>query len=413
VPALVYANRERNVPRPERQPMPSLTTAPGGGVYFVSATTVEPTMSLFPLGQNGGAELRPDSEPIPTILGGGAIGPAVPCLLLPPNAGNRERTTAEPLPTVVSIARIGLVDAKTSPVRGTTDGTSSLEMLDTYNGEKNGEPRAPRSLDEPIHTLTAEPHFALVRASTGGTALDPNTVYLLSRHRDNGSVRLQPLDSPLPTATRSGGGYLVRQAHTPAPFMTANLGERDGQSEHTMSVEDPMWAVTSRGASSLIEPVVMQTDQTGARSARSSPSAVTKPDAREPGAGPHRSVWPNWEAVRTVEEPTFAIPSQALATATTTEATVPLTEGIQNGEPVYLQLTGPLLYVVEDGVLKNSVGSVSHTRARRAFGRPRPPGRRPLRDRWKQPGSHMTHRKRVTQEPRARGDAADASEPCS
>lgn len=118
-----------------------------------------------------------------------------------------------------------------------------------------------RSVDAPLPAVTA-----------GGTHLGVVEPLILNRHGDNGGVRAQAVDEPLPTATTRGAGYVVepfilsqgaggapRAVGEPVPtiptegahaLITAFYGNGGSR-----SVEDPLPTATTRDRFALVTPV--------------------------------------------------------------------------------------------------------------------------------------------------------------
>ena len=72
----VSANRNNNTPKSLDEPIPTATTAPGGGNYMVEAEA-----KPFMLGQQSGGAPRSTEEPAPTVAGDGAIALVRPTII--------------------------------------------------------------------------------------------------------------------------------------------------------------------------------------------------------------------------------------------------------------------------------------------------------------------------------------------
>lgn len=315
----VVANRNNAVAKSADEPIPTATTATGGGMFLV-----EPTAEPFILGQQSGSVARSVDQPIPTIATGGAIRLAEPHITpyyqdAPPDSVD------EPLATVTTKARFGLVE----PVIISTDQTGSnglcsrgidsplptfvtkqtvalVEPIVThYRGQSIG-----RSVDQPLPTLTAGGgHLGLVEP-----------VLVEVNHSGDDSRRPLDVDAPLPTlSTRNGFGLaeplvvpygpraearavsqpvptiltkdrlgvatptlepwvlgrhsnvLARDVDKPLPtvtgsgagylvqpFIVPQYGEAPGQAPRIHDVDKPLPAVTSHGAGALVEPVLAE-----------------------------------------------------------------------------------------------------------------------------------------------------------
>jgi DNA (cytosine-5)-methyltransferase 1 len=125
-----------------------------------------------------------------------------------------------PLPTVTTKARFGLVVPVT---------------------RSNGGARAPRSIDDPLPTLTMAKggEFAVVIPVT---------------HAGGGN-RARTVDDPLPTLTGAHRGEL---ACIPAFARTAAFGERQGQAPRVHSIDEPTPTICATGRIQLAiaEPVI-------------------------------------------------------------------------------------------------------------------------------------------------------------
>lgn len=201
----IYANRNNSAPRPTSEPAPTVTGA-NYGIGFV-----EPTADPFLLGRQG------HSDP-----------------------SGRTRSIDDPLPTVVAseTGKPYLMEPQAEPfVLGRSSTPTS------------------RPVEEPLPTATG---------SGSGYLVDPEAEpFLLSRQgRNDPRGRVRSADEPLGAVTASDAGtpYLV------APFLTPNFGEDNrgpGQPPRVHDIDGPVPAVTSRGGGNLVEPVIVQTDQTG------------------------------------------------------------------------------------------------------------------------------------------------------
>ncbi|MFH1031103.1 MAG: DNA cytosine methyltransferase [Chloroflexota bacterium] len=79
---------------------------------------------------------------------------------------------------------------------------------------------------------------------------DKNEPFVLNRNGENGGARTHSIDSPLPTATTRGAGYLV------LPGIESFVMGKQGHSPAYRSIEEPIPSVTCESASKLIEPVI-------------------------------------------------------------------------------------------------------------------------------------------------------------
>lgn len=81
----------------------------------------------------------------------------------------------------------------------------------------------------------------------GGPQLEPFLV-ILRNHMDG-----QSIDGPLPTVAAQGSHVGVAE-----PFIVPFLGERDGQSPRTKSIDEPVHTITAKNPIGLAEPVIVK-----------------------------------------------------------------------------------------------------------------------------------------------------------
>ena len=180
---------------------PLQTLHAGGGSHAV----VEP----FVLSQDGRGAPRAVDEPVPTIVGAGAVS------LIAPYYGSGSGETCgsveTPLPTVTTKARFGLV----------------VPVINSRGGPR------PRAIDDPLPTMTTAKggEFALVMPVT---------------HNDGGN-RARSVQEPLPTVTGAHRGELA--------CIVAAFGERPGQAPRFRSVEQPAPTICANGRVQLAEGV--------------------------------------------------------------------------------------------------------------------------------------------------------------
>src|SRR5262249_34974628 len=120
-----------------------------GGTH---AALVEPRAGAFVLGQQSGSVPRDVQEPVPTVACGGAISLVE---FLVPRYGERDgqaprtHSVDEPMPTVPPTAQHHLAQAFILPPLGVH--------------HRNGKANKPRSVREPVQTITSRGGGALVR----------------------------------------------------------------------------------------------------------------------------------------------------------------------------------------------------------------------------------------------------------
>ena len=175
--------------------------------------------------------------PVNSISAGGThLGlaqPSVRPFVLSQASGGAARDAGEPLPTFVGRAGSQLAEPVLVAVTGA------------------GKPKAPRSPGEPLGTITgkngvgiAEP--CLITVAHGNSAREKTPDYR----------RAHDIGSPVPSITAA-----AIQVGVAEPFVTPYYGGGSGLTGS--SVEKPLDAVTTKARFGLVEPVVIQTDQTG------------------------------------------------------------------------------------------------------------------------------------------------------
>ena len=292
----IGANRNNNVPRGMDGPVPTVTTAHGGGSFLV-----EHGVQPFMLGQQSCGAPRSTKDPTPTITGAGAISllqASGEPFLLSHQRGMPARGQEEPVPTITArgpgylirptiiqyygqsnaqeielplstiltnnkhaLIKPILVEYYTGsdvsdvddpvPTITTKDrhGLASPTLLEVNHGNgkqgERGNDRRVHSVDDPLRTITTVHGMGLaipLLVQTGQTG-------------GNGGYS-RPVDQPLPTLTTRND---INIATTLAePYIVPNFGERLGQEPRVHDVNDPLPAVTSRGAGSLVTPEIAQ-----------------------------------------------------------------------------------------------------------------------------------------------------------
>lgn len=265
----------------------------------------------FLLSQQGGGEARSSDEPVPTITTAGYVTMVSPFLIGQHTNNVPQDASVEPVPTVTTVSRIRLIEPLLSPYySGTQTAVSVNEPLPTITTKERlalvdsmavpyGPKAEAKSVDDPLPTImtrdrlgvattTVEP-FVLrnnthaeakcmdeplptATTATGGGmfVVDPQVQpFIVSRQGHNDPTgRVRPVTQPLSTITGSGSGtgYLVE------PFIVPQFGEREGQNPRVHDVSDPLPVVTSHGAGGLVQPLLIQTDQTGGSGLYSRPT---------------------------------------------------------------------------------------------------------------------------------------------
>lgn len=120
-------------------------------------------------------------------------------------------------------------------------------------GQQSG--GAPRHTDQPIPTVTGDGAISVIRP-------------IITEYYSNGSSRT--VDQPLSTITTRSRHCFTQPTLTPiereeddplpapdsSPCIVPNFGEREGQRPRVHDIDQPTPAVTSRGAGSLVSPVI-------------------------------------------------------------------------------------------------------------------------------------------------------------
>jgi DNA (cytosine-5)-methyltransferase 1 len=170
----------------------------------------------------GRADVDSIDDPLATITTKDRFGLCSP-VVVPYGPRAEARDVAEPLPTILTKDRLGVCTPTMEPFIGTARWGGPTDGLDTplrtittqreaflvepmvvpFYGPKNGQARMPRSIDEPIATITTEPRFGVCVPTA-----DPFIVPQFGE-RVGQEPRVHPIDEPLPAVTGHGAGALV------------------------------------------------------------------------------------------------------------------------------------------------------------------------------------------------------------
>lgn len=216
-------------------PIPTLDTK--GGVWLA-----EPFI-LNRHGDNGGTRAHSVDEPAPTANcdGGGYL---LEPFVLSQASGGAPRGVAHPLPTIVCGGQRGSGTALISPYYGSGSGETCVSadeplptvtvkgrfgMVVPVTHSKGG--NGARDVDEPIPTLTTAKggEFAVVMPVT---------------HHDGSDRARDASIEPLPTITGANRGELA--------FITAQFGEREGQSPRVHDIGEPSPTICATGRVNLV-----------------------------------------------------------------------------------------------------------------------------------------------------------------
>ena len=251
----IGANRNNSVPKDAAEPIPTVTTAHGGGSFLV-----EPEAKHFLLGQQSGGAPRPTDQPAPTVTGDGAISLIQPAII-EYYGRSSARDIDAPLSAITSMNKHGLANPTLVEYYGRSDGASVDEPLPTVtpkarhglanptlvevnHGGPDGNKRRIPALDEPLGTLTSKRGVGLVEP-----------VLVQTGQTGGNGIYARPTNDPLPTLTTKRDVCLA--APDAKPYIVPNFGERDGQAARVHDLDDPVPAVTSRGAGSLVSPILL------------------------------------------------------------------------------------------------------------------------------------------------------------
>ena len=233
----MVANRNHNAPKSLDEPVPTVTTAYGGGSFIIEADC-----RPFMLGQQGGSTPRSTDDPVPTIAADGAISLLRPTIIRYQGTSHAQDVEA-PLTTITKCNKHALIQATLVEYYGNSDAADVNQPLPSITA------KARHALANPI----------LIHVNHGNTAPEGGP----ENHR------VRSVEEPLPSITTHRGlglaqPVLVETGHTanvdnrpapaPKPFLTPNFGERGSQEPRTHDIEQPIPAVTGKGAGNLVVP---------------------------------------------------------------------------------------------------------------------------------------------------------------
>lgn len=251
----VQANRNHNTPKSTEEPVPAITTAPGGGSFLV-----EPSLQSFMLGQQSAGAPRSTEDPTPTIAAAGAVSLVKPtgCPFVLSHQRNTEpKSPEQPVPTITGKGPGYIVAPSLVEYYGNSDAASVEQPLPTVTAKARhglasptllhvnhaGDDRRVQSIEEPLGAVTTK----------RGVGLAQPVLVQTSQTGGNG-IYARPPEQPLPTITTIQDLTVVTpQAE---PYIVPNFGEAEGQDPRVHDINDPVPAVTSRGAGNLVSPVL-------------------------------------------------------------------------------------------------------------------------------------------------------------
>jgi DNA (cytosine-5)-methyltransferase 1 len=248
----VMASGSRGAPRETGEPLPTITTG-GAGVDerpgCARPMLLEPFIASVAHGNNPG-EARADDrrvksieDPLGTLHAGGNKYAVIEPFILSQASGGAPRSIGEPIPTA------------------TTGGNgASHALISPYYGSGSGE--TCESADNPLPTVTSKARFGMVVPVTNGsggpgprnveeplptmtTAKGGEFAVVMPVTHHDASDRVRSADEPLPTLTGANRGELA--------FITAQFGEREGQSPRVHDVGQPTPAICATGHVNLVQ----------------------------------------------------------------------------------------------------------------------------------------------------------------
>ena len=256
----ICANRNHNTPKGIDEPIPTATTAHGGGSFLV-----EPSTESFLLGQQSGGAPRSTDQPAPTVATDGYITLVQPAII-EYYGQSHARAVDDPLSVITSMNKHGLVKATLVEYYGRSGGADIDEPLPTVTAKarhgladpvlievnhgngpqgRRGDGRRSHPVDQPLGSLTTTPGIGLAQP-----------VLVQTSHAGGNGSYVRPTEEPIPTLTTKADMCLATP--TAKPYIVPNFGERKGQEPRVHDVDEPVPAVTSRGAGSLVSPALIE-----------------------------------------------------------------------------------------------------------------------------------------------------------
>jgi DNA (cytosine-5)-methyltransferase 1 len=247
----VMAPGSNGAPRTSDEPLPTITTGGAGSEDPGCARPmlVEPFVATVAHGVDAG-ERDPHTrrsssveDPLGTIHGSGSAYAVIEPFVMSRHAEGAPRSLDEPTPTQVA--------------------RHSHVLISPYYGSGSGETCA--SAEEPLPTVTVKGRFGMVvpvTNSNGGPAARDVTsepiptmttakggefaVVVPLTHAGGEDRVLDASGEPLPTITGANRGELA--------FITAQHGEREGQSPRVHDIDNPVPTIAASGHTDLVEP---------------------------------------------------------------------------------------------------------------------------------------------------------------
>lgn len=272
---------------------PLKTISAGGGHHGLA----QPMAIPFVLSQGGGGVARDVVEPLPTIVGAGAISMVEPLLVTVTGGAKPKapRSVDGPLGTITTKNGVGVAEPMLSPYYGASASCVSVDSpVPTVTTKSrfgvvepvaepfvcaNRSNNAPKGMDEPVPPFTtstgggcfiAEPVVVSTRHSKAGAGPQPRSTddplptivatdsrfgiaepVLVSVAHSGWNSRARSVEEPLPTIVATDREFAIAE-----PFMVPHFGERIGQAPRVHSLDEPLPTITSRGAAELVEATV-------------------------------------------------------------------------------------------------------------------------------------------------------------
>lgn len=188
-------------------------------------------------GPEGSAKPQSVESPLGTVLTDDRRALAQPYLVNMKGESNAADID-NPAPTVTAHApHLGVADPILVKMRGSSD-----SQLDG----------SAQSIDQPVPAVCGVNKYALAQFVLPHAGKN--------MHWDNSP---RSVDEPIGTVTASHGGGALCDA-----FLVPNFGEREGQEPRTHSIDEPLPAVTSHGAGAIAQPYLVNLEHSGANSSQ-------------------------------------------------------------------------------------------------------------------------------------------------
>ena len=246
---LVGANRNHNTPKDTEEPIPTVTTAPGGGIYMVETESIP-----FMLGQQSGGAPRDTAKPVPTIVASGGnislIETSMQPAIIEYYGTSTIRDVDQPLTTVTASRKHAFMqltikdpvtDDEQDPKPDMDD--AIVVMVNHGNGKQGleGDKRRAMTINDPLPTITTRHGMGLAR-----------TIMVQTSQTGGNGDYSRTTEQPLPTITTKND--IVIAVPTAEPYIVPNFGEHPRQEPRTHDINAPLPAITGHGAGNLVTP---------------------------------------------------------------------------------------------------------------------------------------------------------------